>query len=272
MRVFTACFGIGCVVLVGCGGAQDGAAPPPPHTIVENPSPLVAVPVGNGQTIEFYDLNGLSVVTETGPAGAARLAMGDATPRRPADLFRSLRPDLPVPEALLSLQAKAALQPEPALPRPTRGVAPVAGGGTYPDGAGTTTSGDPAGVSTKTSALLEGCNNGCCDRQWLTTVGCGWTGYDSSWWQFDYGWSTVSFGGDNYFRDNVCSASGTSRWSLTVCTNGCVLYTWDIPEATYRYQWGWTDSLFFEYSVYSAVNSQAAMHLHNHCGVATDDD
>jgi hypothetical protein len=262
--------GVAYLAISGCW-TEESEPRPSAESVISTTQPVYAMDVGGGQTVEFYDLDGFSLVSESGPANVPRLALDsiDAAmaPSRPADLFRVLRPNATVPKVLVDLQEKSERRLAAAGPRPVSAVTRGITGAGFQGNATSKTNEDIASTS---SQLQEGCNNGCCDREWLKTVGCGWTGYDWSWWQFNYGWSYVNASGLWYYRDNVCSASGTSRWTFSVCLNGCVTVTWDVPQGTYRYEWGVEDNIFFSYSISSYVNSSNAQHLHNHCGVEND--
>lgn len=216
--------GLAVLAISGCA-MGDNEPQPPAASVTANPEPVYAMDVGHGQTVEFYDLDGFSLVAESGPANVSRLALDglDAAmvPGRPADLFRVLRPDAPVPKVLVDLQDRSERRLAAGGPRAVSTVTRKITGAELPADATSKATEDVTGTS---SQAQDGCNNGCCDREWLKTVGCGWTGYDWSWWQFNYGWSYVNASGLWYYRDNVCSASGTSHWSFTYCLNACVAF------------------------------------------------
>jgi hypothetical protein len=117
----------------------------------------------------------------------------------------------------------------------------------------------------------DGCNNGCCDYDWMYNSfdecqgGATW-----SWFLFNRTWSVVDSGGDVY-GDNMfaCSASGTSHWIVDVGDGSGG--EWDITQAHWRKFWWWSPCNWpfctGDEWVVSGLNWSSNPHLSTHCGL-----
>ena len=124
------------------------------------------------------------------------------------------------------------------------------------------------GSRTALPAAPVGCNNGCCDEAWLYTLAeCYQANWNYYWFLYNYGWSTLTSTFDAEVEGLVCSAQGTSTFSMNIGGSGG---TWSVPEATYRW-YHWTAGTDFwggpiPKDTSSSVNSAASQHLHTFCG------
>jgi hypothetical protein len=243
---------------------QDHGAVLTTDTPPENhPPPVASIDLDGKKTVEVYDYGSGSLILERGPAGGAlpvtRAVANSVNPKHEAghlaDLFRALRPDLPVPQAIVDLDTRnvsASTASRPQAPQPTS--AP-----TFDFGS---SSGGP-GLRVQTP---YGCNNGCCDTAWLASI-CdteltGWSHYPYEWEWFNWntGWSSVDSGGDvDGFGGTVCSAQGTSAWNF-----GNTVTTYHVAEATYASATYWDG--FASNPFLSWVNSSTSPHDHMFCG------
>jgi hypothetical protein len=241
--------------MLGCAtSADDPSDEPAELASVEDAvstGPLVAsLKLASGQVIDFYDYGSNALIVESGTAYATPALPNtrDAIARdQLVSLWTHLSPETPVPAALESLQHRlmslpAASDAVPAMPSLKTGGAKLANLGPI------------------TSAPV-GCNNGCCDFNWLSTFAECQGNYSFSWFLFNYGWSFASNGSAALYQGLVCSASGTSTYSVSVGGSGG---TWSVPQATYRW-FHWTTG-FFRQSMTSSVNSSGNQHLHTYCG------
>jgi hypothetical protein len=248
-----------------CGGPVE--APDPAPEVAGDPAaapltPVATLALGNGNMLEVYDLKSGAVISETGPAGVTPIynpkQTGDAT--QLVSIWKAMAPQKPVPQALSDLQARlSALPPDVAEATP---VLQLAGGTELAQR-------EPARRSGDLLAAPSGCNNGCCDYEWLATLDqCQHSG-TYSWFLYNYGYSYSNHGGVDIYRGLVCSAEGTSTYRVAVRGGGG---TWSIPEGYYRtYFWfaGTTCNPFCHYAsqtVSSGVNSSGDQHLHTYCG------
>lgn len=220
------------------------------------PKAIASIHLDNGNLVEFFEASNGGVVTETGPAST------DPTVQRAGErnfvrLWQRLAPGKPVPEALANLQARLIddAQPQPQVSSQTKAAPQV-------------TSGGGRGI---TAMAPSGCNNRCCDYDWLVTAvgACN----DGDWMLFNKGWSYANATNITYYQGTVCSASGTSNFSFNVAGSPSGFGNWDIPEGYYRTAlwvadftilwpcWGYCRG-----NMTSNVNSPSAMALHTYCG------
>lgn len=264
-------------LLTGCGGGGVGAPGDSSQSsqssdIVVSPTPIATLALSNGNTLEFYDFGDTALVSEVGRAYTAP-AFNPGRPQSADQLtkvWRSLAREQPVPAALVELQDRLTnLQPDArggASPSPAQhALSQLARG---------STGGAPRSEGADGPAVVPsspvGCNNGCCDYQWLSTFSqCQGSSFDYSWFSYNYGWSTASATLIGYYDGLVCSAKGTSTYSVSIEGMGG---TWSVAQATYRTYWwfaGTTCNPFCHYdkkTMSSTVNTQASQHLHTYCG------
>jgi hypothetical protein len=223
------------------------------------PTPVASLTLANGNVIDFYEIAGRGLVTESGEAYStpAIKSKADLHDGRLVEIWTALRPDVAVPQALTDLQARIDSQPPPD-PSQKKPHDPRSGGAPL----------DPATVGVQDGFLAspDGCNNGCCDYDWMnTTFGqCYDHSWDYSWFLFNYGWSYANFNDISFFQGFVCSASGISTWHVNISGDGG---TWDIAEAHYLTYWwlecGWP---WCGGDATTSVNTSTAQHLHTYCG------
>jgi len=245
------------------------AAAPAPRT----PKPVASAVAYNGNVVEFYDAGDRVLVSEIGAAYSNPVfdAQGKRADRL-SDIWRSVAPNAPFPQALAQLETrmdaarklglsdhKDALPPPPAVFE-SRPESPRVGGRLMSE------SSMPKSGTVTTSAL-EGCNNGCCDRAWLSTFNQCQGTIDGHWFLFNYGSTWATSTNITNYSGLVCSANGTSRYSVNIGTGH---WWWDVPQATYRTFWWWAaDSIwcggFCPADMTSYVNGLTP-HLHTYCG------
>jgi len=165
-----------------------------------------------------------------------------------------------VPQALADAQQRMVnMSPvEAAPPAITRAV---------PTGmSGTSTTQKGKGVATD---ALYGCNNGCCDPDWLVNDMC--PQFDYSWFYFNSTWSWYNSNNDDVWTSDsfACAAIGWSHLRVSI---GGTDYAYWIPEANYQYvhwiagtNWhlGWDTK-----QVVSKVNLDPTdtQNVNTHCG------
>jgi hypothetical protein len=239
-----------------------------------HPPPVVTISVGpNGQRVEFYDFNDMALVMERGLASGHpvlptvfRAVDPDNThaPARLVDLFHALRPDLPVPDALITLRDKLAAAPRPDRATTARLLAERAAAHEAQEAQET------GGAQPETSGIHPEavCSNNCCNQAWTQANICGPGPSTAHWNYFDYLWdgeTGSNFG--NEVDDIVCGAVGTSSWYFEYCSNGCAEATYNVTQQEYLIRAGianWP----FDVGFNTYVNSSTNPHLHTHCGGA----
>jgi len=268
-------------ILMGLMTAQMAgvawAAPAP-----RAPKPVASAVAPNGNVVEFYDGGDGVLVSETGVALSSPVFDPQGKrPERLLEAWRSVAPNDPFPQALAQLEKrmnaihklgiersrssahKNALPPPPALFKSRPESKPV-GGWLTPE------SSTPKSEMTATR-VLEGCDNGCCDRQWLSTFEqCQVLGWDRNWFLFNYGATWADYRDITWYSGLVCSAKGTSQYDVKI---GGTRWLWAVPQATFR--------TFFWIAAYdflgcfglcgedmtSSVNTHSiAQQLHTYCG------
>ena len=122
----------------------------------------------------------------------------------------------------------------------------------------------PTNLPEGTLAAPSGCNNGCCDYQWLSGfIECSTNG-DYSWFYYKSG-SSYGKGDDAFhFRAMACAAVGDSIYRVHIQSGGGG--TWTLPQGYYRTV-GATGGTFDDPNVGSYVNWGKTPHLHSHCGI-----
>lgn len=229
------------------------------------PTAIAKIDLKDGHAIEFYDFGEDVLISESGKAGtphslnaenqpAALIKSGVATHEVLSRVWSSLSPGTAVPKSLMDIQARWKAAPPQARPQPLEFSRNAAG--------------LPFGQSLEGSKPLAkaaapvGCNNGCCDAQWLNTLSQCSNSYDYDWFLFNYGYSYANSGDVDYYAGMVCSASGTSTYKVSISSGAGG--TWSVPQATYRTYW-WSAGVWNK-SMTSSVNSSGNQHLHTYCG------
>jgi hypothetical protein len=228
--------------------------------------PVATIDVGRGRKVEFYAYdNGVSFLSETGPAGEAS-ALDELDPAvdqsNYIELHRALRPDLKIPDVIVSVQARRQADPENRKHvQLVRSTAPEEVSDKRPID------------KTPILSLADDttCGNGCCWQPWVLDSMC-WKGLQLWDYEPDRLYSHQSASGLGYYEDRSCSARGTSVYTGHECaggiSNGCMEVYLPIAEATWRGLRGgcsgWTCSIkaahFDHY-----VNSSSDMHQHTRC-------
>lgn len=240
---------------------SDESAEVAPVTGVESTPPLVAsLKLKSGQVIDFYDFGQAALIVESGAAymTPAFQSRGPSAPDQLVNVWTRLAPDVPVPAALGEFQQR--LMSSPPAPAGSPSVAVSDAGG------------DKQRSGSVIANAPVGCDNGCCDAAWLATLWPCSGGWDYSWFLYNYGWTWASSSDDDFHDGLVCSAQGTSTYSVNIGGSGG---TWSVPQATYRtFSWvagfefllGWQPR-----SLSSSVNSSSNSHLHTYCGAVLYD-
>jgi hypothetical protein len=245
---------------------------------------VASIELTNGNVVEIYDFDDRVLVSEVGRAYVAPMgpeATALANKNRLVDLFTTLRPDIPVPPALVQLQSRLSVDDSPIdtvrvqsvasqpMQVTTAGVASGAVTGAPAAAASSMNGKDSAGGGYGVQSD-NACSNGCCDDTWLKNNICsGLSGYNYSWYLFDYGWSYENSGSISDFYGAACAGIGTSLYTVSIQDGSGG--SWSVPEGTYR-TFGWHKCLFgcFNDWEHSTVNSQADQHLHTYCGGVLD--
>lgn len=172
--------------------------------------------------------------------------------------WKALLPTKSVPQALIDAQATMA-QSQPSQLPPT---------GSANSSRATGTTGVLGKKTGPVANALYGCNNGCCDPDWLVNDMC-WTG-DWSWFYFNSPWSWTDSGDDTWTtRSLVCAAIGWSHLKIQV---GGDNWAWWVPEGNYQsHAWyagiTWYGAWDSQHAT-SRVNmdSTDAKNTNTHCG------
>lgn len=254
------------IALAGCSSAvpasssdserapAESAAAPSGH-----PDPVVRIDLENGNTLEVYDFGTEALVMERGasPEPVATRIQGLSL----VEMYRTVRPGLPVPASLTELQERTGGTIGSHEHAPSASHTPTSIGGELFAS---------AELRSPTAPRTEspiGCNNICCDPVWLKANICNVTGYDYTWYLFNYGWSYENDGSISRYYGAACSASGTSQFNVSVNGSGG---DWSVPQGTYVW-YSWVAGCYLfncpaNESQSSSVNSQSNQHLHTYCG------
>jgi hypothetical protein len=209
MRTFTQVVGIGAVTLVACACAFDtetsqseaesvdeptSALSAEDATPEVTPTPVATIDVGQGRTVEFYALdNGVDFISETGPAGVDS-ALDELDPAvdqsNYIELHRALRPDLKVPDVLVSVQARRGDEPTGSVPRPKKAAVRPAEISSTSSTTSTSSTGSTGSTMSTSQAIsiAEACNNGCCYQPWVLESMC-WGAIGLEYYHPDSPWS-----------------------------------------------------------------------------------
>ncbi len=254
---------------VGGPGKDDGtlAAQAPsdaagPADVSKTPTPVASLTLKNGNTVEFYDFGTAGLVMESGAAYTAPVVTGNQkiSPEELVPTWTKIADGAPVPAALQQLQERLLSQSGTPHSEPIKDVAPSRGA--------VSLSALPEVQAPQISARsLDGCNNGCCDYDWLSTFSQCQNPEDYSWFLFNYGATWENSGNDvQAYVGMVCSASGTSTFHVAIGSAGG---DWNVPEATWR-SYSWTAYCpwwgCYDDPARTSVNTSTDMHLHTYCG------
>jgi hypothetical protein len=219
---------------------------------------VASVLLDSGSTLEFYDFGGAALISETGKAGTpvAFQSQGAIPANELSDVWRRFAANVPVPKALTDLQERLMVLKAPPADS-LEAMEPNAGGAPFSEAVSS-----PEG----TLAVPDGCGNGCCDWDWLSTNFLSCQNHDDyKWFLFKHGWSFANSNNVKFFNGMVCSAVGTSLYKVAVVGGGGA---WNIPERNYRVT-TWTASWYGYYAtktVSSTVNTESDPHMHTYCG------
>ena len=231
-----------------------------------HPPPVASVQLANGNVVEFYDLIVGALVVESGAAYSeprVRKSHGGRADGLEA-VWRTIAPDRPVPGALTELQRRLTDPTKRRTEGPPRMRAKL---------------GDSGGVQIEADnearipadpdllAAPNGCDNGCCDYEWLATFAQCQQNGDFNWFLYNYGSSYANATDVIAYNGVACSAEGTSTYSVNIGGYGGV---WSVLHAHFKafdwlagWEWfgGWDEK-----NMNTSVNSPSALHLHTYCG------
>lgn len=278
VRAFAPNILVGLALLgMGCTQSENDAAstitPPSQAEIANDPSatpvPVASLALPNGSNLEFFDFESGVLITESGLAGTPRgltemnsphaLEKQAAFDDRLGAIWRGLANGKPVPKALLDIQERWR---NPAL-RPQAPIKPVI----TKEAAGIPSAPQSREIpALGKTAAPNGCNNGCCDYEWLSTFHECKGGHDYSWFLYNYGYSYANIDDVDVFEGLVCAATGNSTWKVRMGDGKGG--TWTITPAHYK-TWWWVYGWFDE-DLRSSVNTSTSQALHTYCGVISD--
>lgn len=261
------------LLAMACSNEEEGLSDSPRVPAVETaipdaaPKPVASADLPNGNTLEFFDFKSGALVVESGKAGVVAhlgkepeseaLAKASADPgEKLAAIWKSAAPDRAVPKALLDMQER--------WKHPPAGVSLSREIPSGPGAAGIRFEvPDAPSAPLGKKATPVGCNNGCCDAEWLATFGqCQGGDWPISWFLFNYGYTWANYSDADYVNGMVCAANGNSSWKMKVGSSGG---TWTVTPAHYK-AWKWVSGWFDE-DMKSSVNSSTSQALHTYCGV-----
>lgn len=199
----------------GCLGGDDES-----DAALDPGAPIASVTLANGNTVEFYETSpGVVLVSEAGRVGVSPLPDNKV---RPLDLFRALAPGQPVPEALVSAQARASersTDPEP----PAEELPPIQ-------------------TSQVAGGPLAYIDNQSCDDNWFYNTYCpgsyDWKMCLLNHWNGAY----AQLSSVDYVRHAVCADVGAV--TLKVQMGDGAGGIWTVPEGSYR-TFTWSDDCVF---------------------------
>jgi hypothetical protein len=225
------------------------------------PLAAASLKLPNGNTLEFHDFDGGALLIESGEAGinsaftdeespAAKSLKAPTAEERISGVWKAFAPNRPLPLALAAMQVRwkgNRLPAAPAKPTLFEGFGPSI----IPQ----------AGSPLAKSAAPVGCNNGCCDFQWLSTLSQCKRALDYNWFYYNAGYSWQNANGIDIMDGLVCAANGISQWKMNINGSGG---SWPIQPAHYK-RWWWIAGIF-DQDMRSSVNSAASQALHTYCG------
>lgn len=230
--------------------------------LAQVPKPLVSLQMPNGNTIEFHSLGEGALILETGKAGTAPVMTSQGSPvaeaydaapyeEKLSAVWKILAPTRALPKSLADIETKVRNQPRMSM-LPKNPVLPEVFG---------LPALEQGGLPLAKQAALEGCNNGCCDYNWLLTLRPCQRFWEFNWVKFNYLWTTANSTSIDAYSGLVCAAVGASNWKINIDGSGG---NWSIPEGNYK-TWTWYKGVW-DQNMTSAVNSKASQRLHTYCG------
>jgi hypothetical protein len=258
------------LLLSACGGQTDlqfdESGQSSDQLVSEKPSLIASMTMENGNTVEFHDLYPNVLIIELGEAYNSRAT--DQIPREMASRENMVE--------IWDILSKESLDPRPA-PDSLVGAQNQSTDTTDSEALHETSDdtisefSSDMGIAPEGGRAPVGCNNGCCDYDWLSTFSqcSNANNYPFHWAFYSAGWSYANRTHNWRYEGMVCSAIGTSTW--TVSKDGSPL-TWYVPEAHYvTYFWvaghsGWPFYSWYYKDITSSVNSVPSPHMHTYCG------
>jgi hypothetical protein len=257
------------LLATACSRSDEGNSPstsfhgPAKESLDDGFKPAAILDLPGGNTVEFVPIGSGVVVMETGAAGSPSLLNGENAPaqlamknapreERLSAVWNSLAAGKALPKSLADIQV--GWKQKLPMSRPTAAPAlPGIQGEPF---------GSPINPALAKAAAPEGCDNGCCDYEWLKTfASCKEKTLDFQWMLYNYNWSSVNSTGIDVYAGFVCSAIGTSTWKVNIDGEGGA---WSVKQATYK-SWLWFAG-FWDEDMKSSVNSSASPRLHTYCG------
>lgn len=260
---------IGCTSEVGGPSEDSGpqaeqqitAAEKRPEVRPETPEPIAKTTLDNGNTLEIYDYGYGALVSETGQAYVTpKLNPSDGPGADVIEVWQSVTGKAP-PAELFELRERLADVPAH--------LAPPQGAG---EGAGERAA-RAGGELLRGTRLMApvGCDNGCCDYEWLSGLSWCQGGFDYSWMLYNYGATWFYPDEISFYGGLVCAATGNSQFDVHLSSGAGG--SWTVAQATYKtYQWiaghsvwlcaGWCGKDLDHW-----VNSVSNQRLHTNCGV-----
>ncbi len=228
-----------------------------------DPTPVAKIALSNGNTLEFQDFESDVMVLETGKAGTtpfldearsseALAKLGVSPAEKLSGIWKLAAPGTPMPKALTDIQTRLKNLPDMSMsrerPTPMSEIF-----GESPRG--------QAGQALPKAAAPVGCNNGCCDYQWLATLTDCKKYWDYNWFNYNYNWSKVNSTSIELWAGTVCAATGNSIWKVNIDGKGG---SWTVLQGHYKTYW-WIKGVW-DQNATTSVNSSASPALHTYCG------
>lgn len=262
-----ALLGVSCTQSGEEAGAPSDRALIAPQSLEKEitPKPFASIAMPNGNEVEFYDFESSTLIVESGVAGTPpvmtkdfKKSLENTSFASPGDrlfaVWNKLAPTSPIPEGLKAFHQRWKDRPANAATRVRPRVSLELSG---PSVLG---SREISGPMAK-KAAPQGCNNGCCDFEWLSTFGECQPDWDVNWFFFNAKASKANVPDVERMVSMVCAATGTSQWSFHI---GDSKANWSVAQQHFKtFSWsaGW-----FDQDLSSSVNSAAAPRLHTYCG------
>jgi hypothetical protein len=210
----------------------------------------------NGNAVEFYEpMPGALLVSETGPSGSEMLG-AKALSEAPEDLFHTLAPGQPVPQALRAAFERAKVPASmPGWEKSTARAAPLTINRLTGSAQGTATT-QPA-----PAPRIHPDGTGACDQNWFVNTQCNfdppwdWTECLVPWWNGAYGTCNNMNGAANQFFTSLCADIGDVV--LNVRLDNGQGGIWTVPQGwTRNFNWITTSELSGHSEVDSASNKR----------------
>lgn len=227
---------------------------------MEGMKAVAALKLANGHTLEFYDYGNGALVSEAGEAGTEFQfnQPGGLRVNQLVNLWETASPSTPAPSALRKMQDRLMLE-EAQHPTPVgRTPKPLLTQETPFDDA-------PTGIPDGTLAAPIGCNNKCCDYEWLKKQLACASQADYNWFYYNAG-TSYGKGDDAFHFDSLgCAAVGDSIYRVHIQFGGGK-GEWTLPQGIARTAHA-AGGVFDDPNVGSYMNWGKTPKLHSHCGV-----